>query len=134
MDTMERTIESMNAKVTYIGRSHKWSLPVNRYGLAVHFGHEFATFDYFQGLGITTEPKVLDILECLFNDATSINDFKGDNLDGFFSWCEEYGETPSRDLYDAYKAIQENTENLVRLFGQTRFDLLWEWFNNGREL
>lgn len=71
---------------------------------------------YFsQGVGIEHEPELHDVLDCLANDAQT---------DGTFEdFCATYGyDTDSRNAERIYKAVIRNSNKLLKLLGQSKFD------------
>lgn len=64
-------------------------------------------FDYYTGSGITKKPELDDVLSSLLLDADAID------LD-FYSWCDEYGYTPSFDAESVYRGCLDNTRKLQK--------------------
>jgi hypothetical protein len=93
------------------------SQPMNHYRctLANHKGRMLITFS--QGLGITHDPTMADVLNCIASDASGIL-----NTQDFNDWCGDYGY----DAYDAdsrrkvwkiYTATKTQTAKLEALIG-----------------
>jgi len=93
------------------------SWQANHYIMVIKKGNkQFATY-YSQGLGITDEPKLRDVLDCLANDAQT---------DGTFEdFCDTFGySTDSRHAERVYKAVISNSRKLKKLLGKDAYNKL----------
>ena len=81
------------------------------------------TLYFSQGFGITHEPKLADVLDCLASDAAGY-----ENASTFEDWAEEYGyDTDSRKAERMYRTIKRQAEQLRRTIGDEAYQtLLWE--------
>lgn len=76
-------------------------------------GDQSMTIPWRQGMGITHEPELSDVLEALLSDAAGY-----DNAQDFEDWASEYGyDTDSRKAEKVYKSVGEQTEQLRDLLG-----------------
>jgi hypothetical protein len=67
-------------------------------------------------------PKAADVLDCLCNDATGL-----DNSSGFEDWCSEYGyETDSRKAERTYKTIERQAKRLKHFLGESFEDFAYK--------
>lgn len=77
-------------------------------------------FPYKQGVGITSPPKVIDIMSALLNDAQSVV-----NEPGFTDWAESLGyDVDSRAAEAIYQQIKANNAKLCKLFRTTDLEAL----------
>ncbi len=73
----------------------------------VYQGRSFS-FDFWQGYGITHEPEVEGVLECLLSDASVSEDFE--------EFCREFGyDIDSRKAEQTHKACLKIRSNMKRL-------------------
>lgn len=84
-------------------KSGLWRETATRW-LAVINGQEF---DYYTGSLVAKEPSLDDVLSSLLLDADAID------LD-FYSWCDEYGYTPSKESEFTYQSCLNNTRKLQK--------------------
>lgn len=78
---------------------------------------------YFsQGRGISHEPSLADVLDCLASDAAGY-----ENAQDFEQWADEYGyDTDSRKAEKTYRAVKRQAEQLKRTIGDDAYsELLW---------
>lgn len=74
------------------------------------------TVKYHQGMGHLEDPVCADVLDCLINDAQSV-----DMGDTFETWCAEYGyDTDSRKAEKTYRACQLIAGKLSAFLGDAR--------------
>jgi len=76
---------------------------------------------YFsQGSAHTVPPTVTDVLSCLADDASSV-----ENAGGFDEWCSELGyDTDSRKAERTFKATQSQARKLEKFLGEELYDRL----------
>lgn len=84
-------------------KSGLWRETATRW-LTIINGQEF---DYYTGSLVAKKPSLDDVLSSLLLDADAID------LD-FYSWCDEYGYTPSFDAEFAYQSCLNNTRKLQK--------------------
>lgn len=79
-------------------------------------GKRFTTY-FSMGYGLSGEPTVHDVLDCLANDASGIED-----------WANEYGyDTDSRKAKKLYNVCVSQSEKLKNFLGDDLYNtLLWK--------
>lgn len=71
-----------------------------------------------KGLLVPVDPKVEDVLACLFCDASSANET-------FEDWCSNYGyDTDSIKALDTYLQCQKSRKDLIKMLGHELFEKL----------
>lgn len=71
-----------------------------------------------KGLLVPVNPKVEDVLACLFCDASLANET-------FEDWCLNYGyDTDSRKALDTYLQCQKSRKDLIKMLGHELFEKL----------
>lgn len=74
-----------------------WQRKSNGYSLTLTYRGRRFTFDFWQGTGITHDPKVVDCMECLLSDAEA-------GKQTFEEWCGNLGyDTDSRKAEAIYR-------------------------------
>jgi len=91
-------------------------------GQMVHGSPSFSLY-FSQGLGITEDPTLADVLDCIANDASGY-----DNTRGFEDWASDYGyDADSRSAEKIYRAIKRQAEQLKRTIGDAAYaELLYD--------
>ena len=88
-----------------------WQRKANGYRCTLHYHRRQHTFDFWQGIGITTNPTAEGCLSCLLLDAQS-----GEY--DFEEFCKELGyDTDSRKAEAIWRSCQKTRANLERLLG-----------------
>ena len=95
---------------------------MNHYKCRILCGRRGFTLYFSQGYGITGDPKLTGVLDCLASDAASY-----ENATSFEDWANEFGyDTDSRKAEKTYRAIKRQAEQLKRTIGPEAYqDLLW---------
>lgn len=76
---------------------------------------------FSMGLGLSGEPTVAAVLECLASDAAGYF-----NANGFDDWASEYGyETDSRSAHKCYKTTERQSMRLAKFMGDDLDALLY---------
>jgi len=90
----------------------EWQRNANSYRCTLHFKGRQFSFDYWQGVGISHDPRVDDVLDSLLNDAQG-----GEQT--FEDFCAEFGYDPdSRKAERIWRACQLVAKNMKRLLGK----------------
>lgn len=89
----------------------EWQKNANDYRLTLVYQGRRYSFDFWQGVGITSEPDAAGVLECLLSDATAEGMTFGE-------WCGEYGyDEDSRSAHRTYRACVKVGGRLRKLLG-----------------
>ena len=93
-----------------------WKQQANGYRCCLKYQGRQYTFDYWQGTGITHDPRTSDILDCLLTDA------RYGEMD-LAEFCGEFGyDEDSKRTKKTWRDCQTKTGNMQRLLGAD-FDL-----------
>ena len=86
-------------------------------------GRSQLTVAFSMGSGLSGEPKLADVLDCLASDASGVENCAGK----FDDWCGEYGyDTDSRKAERTFNICKRQAANLKRLLGPSAYEtLLW---------
>ncbi len=83
------------------------------YRCVLRRGRRQMTLYFSQGYGISGEPTVAGVLECLLSDAAGVESARC-----FEDWCADYGfDTDSRRAERTYRLTVRQTASLKRLLG-----------------
>jgi hypothetical protein len=83
------------------------------YSLRVDFEGRSMVTPWRQGVGITDDPEVHDVMSAMISDTSGV--LHGET---FEDWADEYGyDTDSRKAEATYRAVVAQTEGLRRLLG-----------------
>ena len=89
-----------------------WQRNANSYRCVFHFKGRRYSFDYWQGIGISHDPRVDDVLDCLLSDAQA-------GEQAFEDFCADLGYDPdSRRAERTWRACRLVTKNMKRLLGK----------------
>jgi hypothetical protein len=109
---------SRNVKLVIVSNKPKldydkwdeWQKNAKAYRLKLIYQGRSFSFDFWQGYGITHEPEVEEVLECLLSDASVSEDFE--------EFCREFGyDIDSRKAEQTHKACLKIQSNMKRLLG-----------------
>jgi hypothetical protein len=90
----------------------EWQRNANSYRCTLHYKGRRYSFDYWQGIGISHDPRVDDVLDSLLSDAQG----GGQTFEDF---CMEFGYDPdSRKAERIWRACQLVAKNMKRLLGK----------------
>lgn len=68
---------------------------------------------FSQGAAFTSDPAMVDVLDCLASDASGVESARG-----FEDWCGDFGyDTDSRKAEATYRACRKQWASLQRLLG-----------------
>lgn len=102
-------IVSNKPKLAY-DKQNEWQKKANGYRLKLIYQGRSYAFDFWQGTGITHEPDVSGVLECLLFDSSAPEDFE--------EFCKEFGyDIDSRKAEQTHKACLKIQSNMKRLLG-----------------
>jgi hypothetical protein len=95
---------------------------MNHWRVTLQRGRQRMTLYYSMGYGLSGEPQVGDVLECLALDASMI-----DSSRGFEDWCRDLGfNEDSRKVWKMYKVTEKDRDKLYYFLGEGLYDeLLW---------
>jgi hypothetical protein len=84
-------------------------------------GRQLTTY-FSMGLGLSGEPKVGNVLDCLASDSASI-----ENARSFEDWAGDLGyDTDSRKAEKTFKACERQAAKLKQFLGEDAYnELLW---------
>jgi hypothetical protein len=109
---------SKNVKLVIVSNKPKldydkwdeWQKNAKAYRLKLIYQGRSFSFDFWQGYGITHEPEVEEVLECLLSDASVSEDFE--------EFCREFGyDIDSRKAEQTHKSCLKIRSNMKRLLG-----------------
>lgn len=97
--------------------------PARHWRCLLRRGRHRMTIPFSQGLGISGEPSLPDVLDCLASDAAG-----HENARDFADWAGEYGyDEDSRSAERVYRVIGTQAGKLKRFLGADQYEaLLWE--------
>lgn len=99
------------AKMPY-GQQDEWQRNANGYRCTLIYQRRRYSFDYWQGIGITSDPTAAGCLESLLSDASADDD-------DFEAFCGEFGyDTDSRKAEKVHKACLAVRKAMQRLLGE----------------
>lgn len=94
----------------------------NHYKVILKTGRKQFTTYFSQGYGISGEPTVEGVLDCLASDAAGF-----ENAQSFEDWANEYGyDTDSRKAEKTYNIIGRQAKRLKNFLGNKYETLLWD--------
>lgn len=95
----------------------------SHYKCTIKSGSRQMTVFFSQGPAVCREPTAKSVLSCLAMDASGY-----ENAGSFEDWCAEYGyDTDSRRAEKTYRAIEKQSADLLRVFGDAQYKkLLWD--------
>lgn len=89
----------------------EWQRRSNGYRVCFTYSRRQTCFDFWQGSGITHDPKANDVMSCLVSDANA-------GMATFDDFCNEFGyDTDSRKAEQTWQACQRIGKQLSHLFG-----------------
>jgi hypothetical protein len=89
-----------------------WQRNANSYRCTLHYKGRQYSLDYWQGIGISHDPRADDVLDCLMVDALA-----GDQT--FDDFCADFGyDSDSRKAEKIWRACQLVAKNMKRLLGK----------------
>lgn len=108
---------SKNVKLVIVSNKPKldydkwdeWQRNANAYRLKLIYQGRSYSFDFWQGYGITHEPEVEGILDCLLSDASVSEDFE--------EFRREHGYNTDKKAERIHKACLKIKSNMKRLLG-----------------
>jgi len=90
----------------------EWQRNANSYRCTTHYKGRRYSFDYWQGIGISHDPRVDDVLDSLLSDAQA-----GEQT--FEDFCADFGyDSDSRKAEKIWRACQRVAKNMKRLLGK----------------
>jgi hypothetical protein len=95
---------------------------MSHYACLIRVGKSRLTVPFSMGSGLSGEPQIGDVLDCMASDASTI-----ENARSFEAWCAELGyDEDSRKAERTFKICQRQAVKLKRLLSQSAYDtLLW---------
>lgn len=92
-----------------------WATKMNTYSVRLRRTRDGVTveqdFDYFQGVGIETDPNYNQVIGCLAQDWEY-----GQEFEEFPEFCEEFYGLEVRKAWVVWNAMQENNKKLETLY------------------
>lgn len=109
-ETVRLIVKPGEAKLSWDKRD-EWQQNANDYRLTLVYRGRRYSFDFWQGVGITTEPDAAGVLDCLLSDGAAYDMT-------FDEWCGEYGyDMDSRKALKTWKACRRTGCRLRKLLG-----------------
>lgn len=107
------TLDRIKADVEYTGDPPPWETDDGAQGwrVTLRFGRKHLTVPFWTGSALG-EPSALDVLGCLFSDASIV-----ESCADHFDMCEELCMTPSRETERTFSQMRAQTERLRQLLG-----------------
>ena len=128
MKNIKNFIEENKIKMTCEYADHNPNMDdknwqANHYKITLKTNGKQFTLYFSQGIGITGEPKIESVLDCLASDAAGY-----ENASDFEDWANEYGyDTDSRKAEKTYNLIGKQADKLKNLLGEDNYNtLLWD--------
>jgi hypothetical protein len=122
--TMTQFVNRNNARLICDWADENPNMPerdMNHWKCVLKVNGKQMTFHFSQGYGISGEPDVKNVLDCLASDASGY-----ENASSFEDWASEYGyDTDSRSAERTYNAIAKQSDALRRVMGDQYDTLLW---------
>lgn len=113
----ENNISITSESIAENPNSKDW-VDANHYKVKLKNGSKTMTIYFSQGLGITHEPDVPSVLNCLASDSTC-------ESYTFNEFCDEFGyDSDSIKANETYKACLKNSKKLKKFLGVKFNDLL----------
>lgn len=109
-----------------VSQMAEWQRDANGYRVTFTYDRRKASFDFWQGSGITRDPQAADVMACLVSDTQH-------GHESFEEFCGNLGyDTDSRKAEKMWRACQRTGDQLYRLFGADYNEALdhdWEGAN-----
>jgi len=127
MGTMADFVARHNIKIACEWADRNPHMPdwndANHYKCKLTMGRKQMTVYFSQSYGVSHEPEVVDVLNCLADDSAGVS-----NARSFEEWAEEYGyDTDSRKAEKTYNVCVKQAARLLSFLGKDLYDkLLWE--------
>ena len=127
MGTMADFVARHNIKIACEWADRNPHMPdwndANHYKCKLTMGRKQMTVYFSQGYGVSHEPEVVDVLNCLADDSAGVS-----NARSFEEWAEEYGyDTDSRKAEKTYNVCVKQAARLLSFLGEDLYnELLWE--------
>ena len=127
MGTMADFVTQNNIKIASEYADRNPHMPdwndANHYKCKLTMGRKQMTVYFSQGYGVSHEPEVVDVLNCLADDIAGVS-----NARSFEEWAEEYGyDTDSRKAEKTYNVCVKKAARLLSFLGDDLYnELLWE--------
>jgi len=114
--TLKQLVRRVRLSVTYGAkldhdRQSDWQRQANGYRCTLRYQGRRYSFDFWQGVGIASDPTAQVCLECLLSDAQA-------GEQSFEEFCGEFGYDPdSRKAEATWKAWRKTAAGMRRLLG-----------------
>jgi len=104
--------------VESIEGNRDWGIPNNGFKLCLSCAGKSFTFPFYQGYGITHDPEVVEVVECLMSDSSVDEDYE--------SFCQEFGyESDSNKAKKIHKACLRTRVKMQNLLGDNFESMLY---------
>ena len=114
MSTLKELIQDNKLKLSIINcieGNREWDTPNQGYRLRLKANNKTFTFPFYQGYGITHDPEIEGVLECLLSDASVPPDFE--------DFCSDFGYPRTQKHKKIHNACLRSREKLEKLLGES---------------
>ena len=114
----EFNVNALPINITHVGEANRDGWKCDQWRVALTGKAGYWSTDYYTGLGLRAKPdkmgktkpvkpSIVDVLRCLFEDASSASNFN------FNDWCDEYGySNDSIKALNIYKSCLDTASAL----------------------
>lgn len=128
MDTNDfvKTLTGLSSLFTLVDRnpaSSGWPAGTRHFYVKLYWGNKIFETYYSMGPGITEDPTVADVLDCLAMDALSVHEYDFNPI----AWAREFGDPDASKAMKTYEVICDQTASLEDFLGHEKFqELLYD--------